>query len=127
MSSPAQFQGWPDEIQPGFGPYRAVVERIVDGDTLYVFIDLGLNQYTYESIRLLDVFAPELFTSDPFEKQKGIEARNKLASLVPLGTKCLLQTERDKMTFGRYVGELILENGASVNSMMKQWLLERGN
>jgi hypothetical protein len=35
MSKPAQFQNRPDGLEVPYGPYRAVIERVVDGDTAH--------------------------------------------------------------------------------------------
>ena len=120
MSKPTQFQYWPDSINPGFGPYRAVCERVVDGDTLYVFLDLGINTYAYESIRLKDVNAPELFSGT--DRTAGLAARDKLVQICPVGTKVLLYTEKDAMSFSRYVGTLVRQDGTVVNRLMNDWL-----
>lgn len=123
MAKPIQFNDWPESIQPGFGPYRAVIERIVDSDTVYTLLDLGCNEYAYHSIRLKDVDGPEIYTSDPEEKARGFATRDYLAnSICPPGTKVLLFTEKDRTTFGRYIGTLKLENGSTVNDLMNTWL-----
>ena len=75
MSKPSQFNDWPDSLDVKW-EYRAVIDRIVDGDTLYAYIDQGLNNYAYESIRLQDVNAPELFSGD--DRVAGGEDRGAL-------------------------------------------------
>ena len=57
MSKPFQFQGWPESIEVPYGPYRAVIERVVDGDTVHVVVSLGLDEYEYRMIRLQGVDA----------------------------------------------------------------------
>lgn len=127
MPKPAQFDNWPAGKEIPYGPYMASVERIVDGDTLYVFIDPGLNGYPYHSIRLGDVDAPELFTSDPIEREKGRKARAYLESLLPVGTHVILSTDRDRTTFGRYIGWLKrVSDGLDVNGVLTDWLTEQG-
>ncbi|CAA9452795.1 MAG: hypothetical protein AVDCRST_MAG01-01-4789, partial [uncultured Rubrobacteraceae bacterium] len=44
----------------------------------------------------------------------GEAARDFLARLLPVGTKCRLATERDVTTFGRYVASIELEDGRDV-------------
>jgi hypothetical protein len=44
MSKPVRFQEWPDSLSVPYGPYRAVIERVVDGDTVYVLASLGLDE-----------------------------------------------------------------------------------
>lgn len=39
-------------------------------------------------------------------------------SFAPAGTRCLLRTDKDKQTFGRYVGSLTLESGVDLASEM---------
>jgi len=67
MSKPVQFQGWPESLSVPYGPYRAVIERIVDGDTVHVMVSLGMDEYAYRMIRIKDAFAPELFSGPPEE------------------------------------------------------------
>src|SRR5215217_2269652 len=127
MPKPAQFDDWPTQGKIPYGPYMAVVERIVDGDTLYVFIDPGLNVYPYHSIRLADVDAPELFTGDSIERDKGRKARAYLEALLPVGTQIILNTDRDRTTFGRYIGWLTrVSDGLDVNGVLTDWLTEQG-
>lgn len=119
-TKPTQFRDWPASIEPGFGPYRAVVESITDGDTLRAMLDLGVNQFAYHSVRLLDVEAPELFTGT--DREAGARARDKLSEICPPGTKLLMQTQRDKTTFGRYIADLLRSDGVNVNQEMRAWL-----
>jgi hypothetical protein len=48
-----------------YGPYRAVIERLVDGDTVHVVASLGLDGYAYRMIRIKGAFVPELFSGPP--------------------------------------------------------------
>lgn len=114
MSKPAQFREWPESLDVPYGPYRAVIERVVDGDTVHVGVSLGLDEYAYRMIRIKDAFAPELFSGPPEERERGKAARDFLATLIPIGTKCRLTTERDASTFGRYVASIELEDGRDV-------------
>ncbi len=44
---------------PAIWAYRARVERVIDGDTLQITIDQGLNTHRAERVRLLGVDTPE--------------------------------------------------------------------
>jgi micrococcal nuclease len=114
VSKPGQFQGWPENLNVPYGPYRAVIERVVDGDTVHVMVSLGLDEYAYRMIRIKGAFAPELFSGPPEERERGKAARDFLAGLLPDGSKCRLATERDATTFGRYVASIELEDGTDV-------------
>jgi endonuclease YncB( thermonuclease family) len=99
-------------------------ERIVDGDTLFVLCDLGLNQYSYQSLRLEDVFAPELFSGT--SRESGAQARDYLTSICPPGTTLQMYTQKDASTFGRYVATIKMADGTIVNEAMRAWLEEKG-
>jgi micrococcal nuclease len=114
VSKPVQFQEWPEDLSVPYGPYRAVIERVVDGDTVHVMVSLGLDEYAYRMIRIKSAFAPELFSGPPEERERGKAARDFLVELLPEGTKCRLLTERDVSTFGRYVASIELEDGRDV-------------
>lgn len=114
MSKPAQFQGWPESLDVPYGPYRAVIERVVDGDTVHVVVSPGLDEYAYRMIRLQGSDAPELFSGPPEERERGRAARDFLAQLLPQGAKCRLATQRDRSTFGRYVASIELEDGTDI-------------
>ena len=118
MSKPVQFQEWPESLSVAYGPYRAVVERVVDGDTVHVMVSLGVDEYAYRMIRIRDVNAPEVFSGPPEERERGKAARDFLTRLLPQGTRCRLATQRDTTTFGRYVADIELEDGRDVATVL---------
>ena len=52
------------------------INRVVDGDTIDVTIDLGFDLYKKERVRVAGVDTPEKRTRDLEEKQLGIDATN---------------------------------------------------
>lgn len=94
--------------------YRATILKVVDGDTVYVQIDLGIETYRKLRCRLLGINAPEL--GDP----GGIEAKNYLALLLPAGSEVAVRTIKDRVEkYGRYLVEIWVEGLAgSVNEAM---------
>ena len=52
------------------------INRVVDGDTIDVTIDLGFDLYKKERVRVAGVDTPEKRTRDLEEKELGIEATN---------------------------------------------------
>jgi endonuclease YncB( thermonuclease family) len=108
---PKEFHNHPLKLDDTFPEYRAVVQHIVDGDTFDVFIDLGLNQYAYETIRLAYVDTPEIFRpDDEAEKQAGFAAKARVEELI-LGKPVKLITYKDRASFGRYVAEVFYPVG----------------
>ena len=51
--------------------YRARIDRVVDGDTVDAFIDLGFDTHKVIRIRLVGINAPESRTRDLEEKRYG--------------------------------------------------------
>lgn len=92
------------------------VNRIVDGDTIDVTIDLGFKILTKQRIRMYGINTPETRTRDKQEKQRGLAAKARLVEL--------LQTEDDIILkshgvgkFGRVLGELYI-NDTNVNETL---------
>lgn len=113
---PAQFDGYPAwlmEVAP-FGPYRCVIALWIDGDTCDVFVDLGLNKYGYETIRLRDVDAPEI--NRLATRDAGMAAKAFVEELAPQGTPVVIETIKDVTTFGRYVADIMLPDGRDLGA-----------
>ena len=57
--------------------FRVVeINRVLDGDTIDVTIDLGFDLYKKERVRVAGVDTPEKRTRDLEEKELGIHATN---------------------------------------------------
>ena len=52
------------------------IDKVVDGDTIDVTIDLGFDLYKKERVRIAGVDTPEKRTRDLEEKELGIDATN---------------------------------------------------
>ena len=86
--------------------FRVHVTYVVDGDTFDCLVDLGMGQYAYETIRVLDFNAPELFSAaNTAERVHAREALERAKALI-LDSGCLIKTFKDRETFGRYVAEV---------------------
>ena len=81
------------------------VDRVVDGDTIDIIIDLGFDLTKKERVRLAGIDAPESRTRDLEEKQMGLEAKafltRRLADGEPSGLK--VKTEKEGK-YGRMLG-----------------------
>ena len=56
--------------------YAATVERVVDGDTIDVTLDLGFSIQYQARIRLHGINTPESRTRDKAEKARGLAAKD---------------------------------------------------
>jgi len=96
--------------------YRAVVERVIDADTLKVSVDLGFSIWTKQPLRVRGVNAPELRTA------QGKAARAAAARLFELRPGVTVQTYKDQQSFARYVADVWLDDG----QLFAAWLIEHG-
>ena len=65
--------------------YRVKIERVIDGDTVDVDIDLGFGvQLNDERVRIMGIDTPESRTSDKVEKVFGKAAKAALAAYKPV-------------------------------------------
>lgn len=91
--------------------YRAFGRHVVDGDTFDVLIDLGLNKYAYEAIRLRGIDTPEIFRpNSEAEKELGLQAKVFVEDRI-LNKPLKIVTYKDKETFGRYECDVWFHDG----------------
>ena len=62
--------------------YHAVVDRVVDGDTLDVTIDLGFHAHIKTRVRMEGMNAPESRTRNLEEKERGLAAKARLKEII---------------------------------------------
>jgi len=101
--------------------YNAIIDRVVDGDTVDVDIDLGFGIWMKKQrIRLLGVDTPECRTRDDLEKQFGLLAKSIVEAFCPVGEKILIETKLDeKGKFGRILGNLwVADNAVNLNEFL---------
>jgi len=81
------------------------VDRIVDGDTIDISIDLGFDLTKKERVRLAGIDTPEKRTKNQKEKEMGYQATEFLEMHLMEATKLTVRTEKDGK-FGRMLGWL---------------------
>ena len=101
------------------------INRVVDGDTIDVTIDLGFDLYKKERVRIAGVDTPEKRTRDKEEKVLGIDATNwmkeKLDAAIKGDDELTIRTElKGGMgKYGRLLGWLYIgESNVSLNEVM---------
>ena len=98
--------------------YRCKIDRVVDGDTVDVDIDLGFGIWLRkERIRLYGIDTPECRTRDLEEKKYGLAAKSFVQDLLPVGSMQTLRTRKDdKGKFGRILGEFVVYDAVTDSS-----------
>ena len=101
------------------------IDRVVDGDTIDVTIDLGFDLYKSERVRVAGIDTPEKRTRDLEEKALGIDATNylkkKLEDTIAGDEELTIRTElKGGMgKYGRLLGWLYIgEDTLSINEVM---------
>jgi micrococcal nuclease len=100
--------------------YKARVNRVVDGDTVILDIDLGFETWiNNQSVRIYGVDTPESRTKDLDEKARGILAKEWVIKLLPVGDVVFIKTIKDKSEkFGRILGDIINTDDISVSASL---------
>ena len=102
------------------------IDKVLDGDTIDVTIDLGFDLYKKERVRIAGVDTPEKRTRDLEEKALGIDATNWLKkkledTIAGDGDELAIRTELvgGMGKYGRLLGWLYInEDTISLNEQM---------
>ena len=101
------------------------INKVVDGDTIDVTIDLGFDLYKKERVRIAGVDTPEKRTRDLEEKALGLDAtywmKDKLTETIKGDEELIIRTELKGGTgkYGRLLGWLYVGEGdISLNEQM---------
>ena len=101
------------------------INKVLDGDTIDVTIDLGFDLYKKERVRIAGVDTPEKRTRDLEEKALGIDATNwlkeKLTETIQGDDELTIRTELKGGVgkYGRLLGWLYVgESTISLNEQM---------
>ena len=99
--------------------YKCATLRVVDGDTVDVMVDLGMDVYHHARIRLSGIDTYEVRGE---ERELGLLAKEFLGSLLAENPDPLfLRTTKDrKGKYGRYIGSIYLSDGRCVNKLMEE-------
>ena len=98
--------------------YSCRVNRVIDGDSVDVCIDLGFDISFTSSVRLYGIDTPESRTRDPEEKKCGLLSKKFLEEAVKNGKNIIIRTQKDeKGKFGRVLGSLVID-GININHKM---------
>jgi len=79
--------------------YKATIERVIDGDTLYLRIDLGFQVFKEQRIRLASI------DCEPIDTPKGKEATRYVRDQLAKVDFVMLKTNKIDI-YGRYVGDV---------------------
>lgn len=89
--------------------YKAIVDRVVDGDTIDVTIDLGFKTWKKVRVRMEGINTPESRTRDLEEKKKGLAAKARLQEILDYNSnECVLKVS-GVGKFGRAIASVYVD------------------
>lgn len=104
--------------------YKCKINKVLDGDTVDIDLDLGFNIIlANQRVRMAGVDTPESRTTNKEEKPRGLLSKKKLGEKLPVGSWQIIETQKSDNNddkFGRILGVFILEDGTKVND----WLIQ---
>ena len=101
--------------------YVRKIEKIVDGDTIDVLIDLGFDILFQSRVRLAGIDTPESRTRDLKEKALGLESKEYLKKTLKEAKSVVIKTEKINSSekYGRILGWLYINGDTeSINDKM---------
>jgi endonuclease YncB( thermonuclease family) len=99
--------------------YKASVEKVVDGDTLRVVVDLGFGFKTRQYLRLRGLDCPEMDTPEGKKASDFVKARIRTADQITLTS-----SRSDK--YDRYLADVYYTDDQGKEQFLNNLLLEQG-
>ena len=107
--------------------YNCTIQRVIDGDTMDVDIDLGFGiVMKSQRVRVAGIDTPESRTRDLIEKQFGLASKKRAEQLLPVGERFVLLTQLDrsgdvqKGKFGRILGDFQIGDSTFAKIMLDE-------
>lgn len=103
--------------------YKALVDRVVDGDTFVADLDLGFRVKTVQRIRLLGCDTSELRSKDEDQRKRALKALKKVSETI-LHQVVLVET-KSQDSFGRWLSIVYCRIDGEWKCL-NEWLLLTG-
>ena len=105
--------------------YRVTVDRVIDGDTIDVFIDVGFRTTLFKRLRLLDLDTEELRSRDEERRAGARAAKERLQFLLDDADRVYVQTHLDDTgKYGRLLAWVWVENDGQFTNLNAQMVTE---
>ena len=107
--------------------YNAKVKRVIDGDTVDAYIDMGFNVGISVRIRLHGIDTPSIRTLDLKEKRFGLGAKRRVVELLEGNDNNFVVISHGIGKYGRCIGELFIPNPGRARQSLNRILLTEGH
>ena len=94
--------------------YKFILDRVVDGDTVDGFVDLGFDVRIKTRVRLEGVDTPEIRTKNQAEKKRGLISKQFVEDFFKTDAQIIVHTNLDDK-YGRVLGSFYNKEGQSLN------------
>lgn len=105
--------------------YRAELDRVVDGDTLDLRVDLGFKAYKKIRVRLLGVDTAEIFgvSKDTDEYKRGIQQKRFVEKFLAADGDWPITfiSEEESGKYGRWLGDCEVDGELLTEALMNEW------
>ena len=105
--------------------YNAILDRVIDGDTVDATIDLGFDTWKKTRIRFYGINTPESRTRDLEEKKRGLAAKDRLIEILKANDNKFVLQSYGVGKYGRCLGELFVETLGETS--VQQTLINEGH
>ena len=106
---------WAEDVLSG--PIPAIVERVIDGDTIEVVATLWPGLSTHARVRFARIDTPELNSPCPLARNKAVEARTVVENAVT-GVAIKLVNVRPEHAYGRILADVQLADGTDLGELL---------
>lgn len=97
--------------------YRALVTRVVDGDTFHAAVDLGFKISTNTTFRLGGIDTPETWRpKSEAERVHGQAAKQRVKDLIDQKEVIIRTAKTGK--YGRWIAYVILDDGKDLGQLL---------
>jgi micrococcal nuclease len=107
--------------------YRATLNRVIDGDTIDVTLDLGFQFSAVKRLRLLDIDTNELRSQIKEERELAQKSKTRVQELLESADEIYVQTVMDSTgKYGRLLAYVWYEKDG-VSACLNTQLVEEGH
>ena len=105
--------------------YKVTVDRVVDGDTVDVLIDVGFKTTVFKRLRLVELDTEELRSSDPIRREGAQNAKARMEEILANADTVYVQTYLDSTgKYGRLLATIWVEKDGNLTNVNEQMVLE---
>lgn len=105
--------------------YRAELERVVDGDTVDIRVDLGFRTYKKVRVRLSGVDTAEIYgvSKDSEQYERGQQQKQFVEDFLDVDGEWPIRFESSEETgkYGRWMGDLSVDGERVTEGLISTW------